>query len=58
MTNYFENLDGICLALTDDESRHSPWPAFIDVPTGWPISYPPSTRDVCLGYVDQYWIHL
>jgi MbtH protein len=55
MTNPFEDPDGTYLVLINDESQHSLWPAFIEVPAGWTITYPQDTRQACLDYIDQHW---
>jgi MbtH protein len=55
MTNPFEDPDGTYLVLINDESQHSLWPAFIEVPAGWTITRPQDTRQACLDYIHQHW---
>ncbi|MGI8311725.1 MbtH family protein [Saccharopolyspora hattusasensis] len=58
MTNPFEDEDGAFLVLVNDESQHSLWPAFADVPAGWRTAFGPASRADCLGYVEQNWTDL
>ncbi len=55
MTNPFEDPDGTYLVLINDESQHSLWPSFIEVPAGWTITHPQDTRHACLDYINQHW---
>ncbi|MGH3719839.1 MAG: MbtH family protein [Pseudonocardiaceae bacterium] len=55
MTNPFEDDDGTYLALINDESQYSLWPAFIEVPAGWRIAHPQDTRQACLDYINEHW---
>ena len=55
MTNPFENENSAYLVLINDEAQYGIWPAFIDVPRGWRIAHPASSRDACLDYVNQHW---
>lgn len=55
MTNPFEDPDGTYLALINDESQYSLWPAFVDVPAGWRIVHPQGTRQECLDYIEEHW---
>jgi MbtH protein len=55
MTNPFEDPDGRYFALINDEGQYSLWPTFIEVPAGWTIVHPESTREECLDYINQHW---
>ena len=55
MTNPFEDENGTCLVLVNDEGQHSLWPAFLDVPEGWTTAYGEDTRQACLDYVETHW---
>jgi MbtH protein len=55
MTNPFEDPDGTYLVLVNDESQHSLWPSFVEVPAGWETVHGPDTRDACLEYVQRSW---
>lgn len=54
-TNPFEDPDGTYLVLTNDEGQHSLWPALIDVPAGWTVALPETTRDAALDHVTRNW---
>ncbi|CAM5291098.1 MULTISPECIES: MbtH family protein [Streptomyces] len=58
MTNPFEDEDGTYLVLVNEEGQHSLWPAFAEVPTGWTVVQPASTRRACLDYVERNWTDL
>jgi uncharacterized protein YbdZ (MbtH family) len=55
VTNPFDDEDGRFLVLVNDESQHSLWPAFIDVPAGWQVVHGEADRASCLEYVEQNW---
>ena len=55
MTNPFEDSNDSYLALINDESQYSLWPAFVEVPAGWTVAYPEDTRQACLDYINQHW---
>ncbi|MEU2097460.1 MbtH family protein [Streptomyces globisporus] len=58
MTNPFDDEDGTYLVLVNHEGQHSLWPAFAEVPSGWTVAHPESTRQACLDYVEQNWTDL
>ncbi|MFF4948443.1 amino acid adenylation domain-containing protein [Streptomyces chattanoogensis] len=60
MTNPFDDLDGSCsfLVLTDDEGRHSLWPASAATPDGWAVAYGPYGRRGCLEYIGAHWVDM
>ncbi|GHF65208.1 MbtH family protein [Streptomyces fimicarius] len=58
MTNPFEDEDGTYLVLVNEEGQHSLWPAFAEVPAGWAVVQPASTRRACLDYVERNWTDL
>lgn len=55
MTNPFEKDDETYLVLINDEAQYSLWPSFIDVPRGWKIVLPATSRQQCLDYVNEHW---
>jgi MbtH protein len=55
MTNPFEKDDETYLVLVNDEAQYSLWPSFIEVPRGWKIALPASSRRECLDYVNEHW---
>jgi MbtH protein len=55
MTHPFENEDATYQVLINDEAQYALWPSFIDVPRGWRIAHPTSSRQSCLDYVNQHW---
>jgi MbtH protein len=58
MTNPFEDPDGTYLVLVNDEGQHSLWPSFVEVPAGWMVALPESSRGECLDYVNANWTDL
>jgi MbtH protein len=55
MTNPFENESATYLVLINDEAQYSLWPSFVEVPAGWQIAVPASSREKCLDYVKLHW---
>ncbi|NMO34581.1 MbtH family protein [Streptomyces sp. GMY01] len=55
MANPFDDDEGSCLVLVNDENQHSLWPAFSAVPAGWRVVYGQETRKNCLEYVSAHW---
>lgn len=55
MTNPFENPDATYLVLVNDEGQHSLWPSFAEVPAGWTVALPESSRPECLEYIEANW---
>jgi MbtH protein len=53
--NPFEDPDGRYLVLVNDEGQHSLWPLLTDVPAGWTVAFPETTREAALDYVRQNW---
>ncbi len=58
MSNPFEDENGTFHVLVNDEGQHSLWPAFIDVPSGWRITFGEATRRACLDHVEEQWTDL
>ncbi|MEQ4718549.1 MbtH family protein [Nonomuraea sp. B19D2] len=54
-TNPFEDENGAYLVLVNHENQHSLWPADIDVPAGWRVALPSSSRAACLEYIETHW---
>jgi uncharacterized protein YbdZ (MbtH family) len=55
MTNPFEDDDAEYLVLVNEEHQHSLWPAFAEVPAGWTVALPASSRQACLDHVEAHW---
>ncbi|WP_043262698.1 MbtH family protein [Streptomyces sp. CT34] len=55
VTNPFESADGEYFVLVNHEDQHSLWPAWIDVPPGWTVTYGPDERRACLDHVERVW---
>jgi MbtH protein len=58
MTNPFDDPDGRFVVLRNEENQHSLWPTFAQVPEGWTVVFPESTRQACLDYVEAHWTDL
>jgi uncharacterized protein YbdZ (MbtH family) len=58
MTNPFDDQDGTFLVLVNSEEQHCLWPAFAEVPAGWTVSLPESTRESALAHVEENWTDL
>ncbi|MEH1013125.1 MbtH family NRPS accessory protein [Micromonospora sp. CPCC 206060] len=58
MTDPFDDPDGPCLVLRNEENQHSLWPAFAGIPAGWSVVVPESSRQVCLDYIEANWTDL
>jgi MbtH protein len=55
MTNPFEDDAATYLVLVNDEAQYSLWPSFIDVPRGWRVAQPATSRQASLEYVERHW---
>jgi MbtH protein len=55
MTNPFDRTDISHFVLIDQEGRHSLWPDFADLPTGWTVAHGLADRAACLEYVQTRW---
>jgi len=53
--NPFEDTDGTYHVLVNEEGQHSLWPSFADVPAGWSVVLPETSRQAALDYVDEHW---
>lgn len=53
--NPFDDPEGSFLVLVNDEGQHSLWPAFADVPAGWSVALPASSRQAALDHVTEHW---
>lgn len=58
MTNPFEDESAQYLVLVNDEAQYSLWPSFRQVPPGWTIALPASSRQVCVAWVESNWTDL
>ncbi|KUN18762.1 protein mbtH [Streptomyces antibioticus] len=58
MSNPFDDADATFLVLVNDEGQHSLWPVFADVPAGWTVALPATSRQECLDWVEANWTDL
>jgi MbtH protein len=58
MTNPFDDPDGHFVVLRNNEEQYSLWPTFADVPAGWAVVLPETTRQACLDFVTAQWTDL
>jgi len=56
--NPFDDESGRFYVLVDDGGRHSLWPSFASIPSGWSAVHGPDDRGACLEYVEQRWTSL
>ena len=54
-TNPFDDDNGSCFVLINDEEQHSLWPTFADVPAGWRVVFGEADRASCLAYIEREW---
>ncbi|MFD6325638.1 MbtH family protein [Streptomyces sp. NPDC058442] len=55
MSNPFDDADATYLVLANDESQHSLWPVFAEVPAGWTTVHGPDGRQACLDFINENW---
>jgi MbtH protein len=55
MTSPFEDENGMCCVLINDEGQYSLWPTFVDVPKGWSVVHNPDSRAACLEFIGRNW---
>ncbi|SAL22068.1 balhimycin biosynthetic protein MbtH [Caballeronia turbans] len=55
MDNPFDDDQGTFRVLINESQQRSLWPAHLDVPDGWTVEYPDSSRRQCLDYIEQNW---
>lgn len=55
MTNPFDDPDASYLVVVNAESQHALWPAFADLPAGWTVVLPATSRQACLDHVERHW---
>lgn len=58
MSNRFDDDSATFLVLVNDENQHSLWPSDLDVPAGWRVANPASSRAEALEYVEENWTDL
>jgi MbtH protein len=58
VTNPFDDQDGTFVVLVNHEDQFSLWPAFAEVPAGWRVALPASSRADALSYVEQNWLDM
>jgi MbtH protein len=54
--NPFDDEQGTFRVLINESRQRSLWPAHLDVPDGWKVEHPSSSRQQCLDYIEQNWI--
>lgn len=57
-TNPFDDAEGRFVVLVNDENQHSLWPAHIEVPAGWTVTFGEDNRMACLDYIETTWTDL
>lgn len=55
MSDSWDDPEGTCLVLVNDEGQHSLWPSFKDIPPGWTAVHGPAPRTACLDHVERHW---
>ena len=55
VSSLFDDEHGEFLVLVNAENQHSLWPAVLNVPEGWNVTFGRDTRQNCLDYVDTHW---
>jgi MbtH protein len=58
MTDPFEDENGTCVVLVNEQGQHSLWPVFAAVPAGWTVIHKEDTRQACLDFVNKNWIDM
>jgi MbtH protein len=56
--NILDDPDASCLVVVNEEGQHALWPALLDAPAGWRVSYGPAIRPACLDYVNTHWVDM
>lgn len=54
-TNPFDDESARFSVLVNDEGQHSLWPDFADVPAGWRVVLPVTSRQEACAYVEENW---
>jgi MbtH protein len=55
MTNPFDDPDASYLVVVNAEAQHALWPALAELPAGWNVALPATSRQACLDYVERHW---
>ncbi|WP_075644287.1 MbtH family protein [Caballeronia cordobensis] len=55
MDNPFDDEQGTFCVLINAMRQRSLWPAHLDVPNGWEVEHPSSSRRQCLDYIETHW---
>ncbi|WP_405861063.1 MbtH family protein [Streptomyces sp. NBC_00090] len=58
MSNPFEDESASYRVLANAEEQYSLWPDFAEVPAGWTVVLPSTTRQECLDYVNEHWVDM
>lgn len=58
MSNPFEDESARYCVLINDEGQYSLWPAFAQIPGGWSVALPATSRQECLDYVTANWVDM
>jgi uncharacterized protein YbdZ (MbtH family) len=54
-SNPFDDDSGTFVVVVNAEEQYSLWPAFAEVPGGWTVVLPESSRADALAHVEQQW---
>lgn len=55
MANPFENPDSQYHVLVNEDGQHSLWPASVDVPEGWTVTFEGAPRGECVTFIEENW---
>ncbi len=55
MNNPFDDQEGTFFVLINEEGQYSLWPTFAEIPAGWRIAHPQTSRQSCLDYINSHW---
>lgn len=58
MSNPFEDDNASYCVLINAEGQYSLWPDFAEVPAGWTVALPSTTRQKCLDHVNEHWVDM
>ncbi len=56
--NPFDHEDALFNVLVNDEDQHCIWPSFAEVPAGWTVRLPESSRQNCIAYIETNWVDM
>ncbi|GAB2935188.1 MbtH family protein [Hafnia psychrotolerans] len=53
--NPFDDPNGVCCVLSNDQQQFSLWPDTLLVPAGWHVVFGPSAREQCANWLEENW---